>query len=114
MFMCNMLILFYFIFNNIKQNNINNKIKMMCEYINEKLFTLKLRESCEYTHHRLEYNHKKIKLIRKEYIGEDDGLYIEYIFEILNNNPTKIKIKFDFNDKRVEYVNINKSECVIL
>ena len=31
---------------------------MMCEYMNDYIFILKLRESCEYIHHILEYNKK--------------------------------------------------------
>ena len=87
---------------------------MISEYIDDDMFILKLRESCEYTHHMLEYNKKKIKIIHKEYNWEHDGYYVKYIFEILNERPTKIKIKFDLCPERVEYVNINKSECIIL
>ena len=87
---------------------------MICEYIDDDMFILKLRESLEYTHHTLEYNKKKIKIIHKEYNWENDEYYVKYIFEILNEKPTKIKIKFDLSPDRVEYVNINKSECIIL
>ena len=87
---------------------------MMCEYIDDDKFMLKLRESCEYTHHMLEYNEKKIKIINKEYNWENDGYYAKYIFKILNKQPTKIKIKFDLSPNCIEYVNINKSECIIL
>jgi hypothetical protein len=87
---------------------------MMCKYIENDKFMLKLRESCEYTHHILEYNKKKIKIIHKEYNWENDEYYVTYIFEILNEQPTKIKIKFDLSPDRIEYVNINKSECIML
>jgi hypothetical protein len=87
---------------------------MICEYIEDDKFMLKLRESCEYTHHMLEYNKKKIKKIHKEYNWENDGYYVTYIFEILNEQPTKIKITFDLSPERIEYVNINKSKCIIL
>ena len=86
----------------------------MYEYIEDNKFILKLRESCEYTHHTLEYNNKKIKIIHKESNWEHDGYYVKYIFEILKKQPTKIKIKFDLSTNRIEYININKSKCIIL
>lgn len=87
---------------------------MICEYIDDDKFMLKLQESGEYTHHMLEYNETKIIMINKEYNWEYDGYYVKYIFEILNERPTKIKIKFDLSPNRIEYVNINKSECIIV
>lgn len=90
---------------------------MNIEYIDEDTFILKLNESDGYSHHMLEYDKTILRLINKKYVSYDkEGyiIYLEYTFEILNNKPTKIKIKFDFDKNNVEYVNINNANCYCL
>lgn len=90
---------------------------MDIQYIDDDFFILKLNESDGYTHHMLEYDKNILRLLNKQYVSQDKEGYIihlEYTFEILNNKPTKIKIKFDFDKNNVEYININSKNCYCL
>lgn len=92
---------------------------MDIKYIDTNIFKLSLDDSNKYTHHRLEYDNKILKLLNKKHVSYDEEgcmFNSEYIFEILNDNPTKIKIKFDFNNNDVEYIDINVKNrlCLIL
>lgn len=92
---------------------------MNIECIEYNIFKLNFNGSNEYTHHRLEYDDKILDLLNKKHVSYDTKGYMfhhEYIFKILNDKPTKIKIIVNCDKNDVEYIYINRRNkfCLIL
>jgi hypothetical protein len=89
------------------------------EYINN-TFIIKRTENYINYYYTIDYDTNILQLIDKKYITkEEEGSFpeVEYVFKILYNKSTKIKLTENHNTygETIEYIDINKrkNDCLI-